>query len=47
MGNKNWVLGGEIKAKERPVNSLLDTELDFKSGIKYSHEINEAYNTNL
>lgn len=47
MSKKDWALIGEVKAKERPVNSLLDTDLNFKSGLKFSHEINEQYNQNL
>lgn len=37
MSKKDWALIGEVKARERPVNSLLDTDLNFKSGLKFSH----------
>jgi U3 small nucleolar ribonucleoprotein component len=47
MGKKNWVLNGEIKSTERPVNSLLEYDLQFKSGIKYTHEITPQYNEDL
>ena len=44
MSKKDWALTGEVKARERPVNSLLETNLNFKSGLKFSHEINQQYN---
>lgn len=31
---KPWMLSGEASAKDRPVDSLLDTDLDFDAATK-------------
>lgn len=37
MSKRDWALSGEVKSRERPLNSLLETDLNFKSGLKYTH----------
>lgn len=34
MRAKDWQMTGEVKAKERPVNSLLEVHLDFNTATK-------------
>lgn len=38
---------GEVKAKDRPVNSLLEQDLQFRTGVKFTHQIDEKYNQDL
>ncbi|EAS02259.1 Mpp10 protein (macronuclear) [Tetrahymena thermophila SB210] len=47
IDEKVWLLKGEANAKHRPVNSLLDQEVDFRKNIKVTQEIDEKYNKNL
>lgn len=47
FGKKDWVMKGEVKARERPANSLLEYDLQFNSGVKFSHEITEERNSEL
>lgn len=47
MNKKDWMVQGEVKAKERPINSLLQHDLQFNSGLKYQQQVNEEHNTEL
>lgn len=38
------MLQGEVKATQRPVNSLLEHDLQFKTGIKLGQEITPEQN---
>ncbi len=40
MAEHDWQLKGEVKGKERPKNSLIDAEVDFKLNKKIPLEIN-------
>jgi U3 small nucleolar ribonucleoprotein component len=31
VGEKEWEMRGEVSAKSRPLNSVLDAELDFEA----------------
>lgn len=47
VGNKAWQLKGEVRAVDRPVNALLDTEVDFDVGLQskvvISRELNQRF----
>jgi U3 small nucleolar RNA-associated protein MPP10 len=47
MGEKEWVLKGEVKASQRPSNSLLEQNLQFNTGIRLSQEVTPEYNSSL
>ena len=47
MGRKEWVMQGEVRATQRPVNSLLEQDLQFSTGIRLSQEITPQYNQEL
>ena len=38
---KAWQLSGEVNAKQRPVNSLLETSVDFQQATKAAPQITE------
>lgn len=40
MAGKEWQLRGEVRSKDRPVNSLIESHLDFSSNVKEIEEIN-------
>ncbi len=39
LEKKTWQMQGEVKANQRPVNSLLEEHLDFKSGVKFDSDL--------
>lgn len=41
------MLRGEVKATQRPVNSLLEYDLQFKTGIRLDQEITPEVNTEI
>ena len=47
IGDKEWILRGEISSKARPQNSLVEQDIDFRKNIKVSSEIDENYNKTL
>ena len=47
IASKNWTMKGEITARERPVNSLLEEHLDFDVGTKMIPKITKKYNNNI
>jgi len=36
IGDKEWILRGEISSKARPANSLVEQDIDFRKNIKVS-----------
>jgi len=36
IGDKEWILRGEISSKARPTNSLVEQDIDFRKNIKVS-----------
>jgi U3 small nucleolar RNA-associated protein MPP10 len=44
ISKKDWMLQGEVKATQRPVNSLLEQDLQFKTGLRLGQEITPEYN---
>lgn len=47
VNEKDWQLKGEVKAGDRPVNSLIDEILDFKKNIKNTQSYNREYTQNV
>ena len=44
MNKKDWVLHGEVKGTQRPVNSLMEFDLQFKTGLKINQEVTKEIN---
>lgn len=36
IGDKEWLLKGEINSRARPVNSLIEKDVDFRKNVKVS-----------
>ena len=47
MNKKDWVLQGQVKGAQRPVNSLLEYDLTFKTGLKINQEVTQEYNEQI
>jgi U3 small nucleolar RNA-associated protein MPP10 len=47
VASKDWTMKGEITAKDRPLNSLIEEHLDFEVGTKMAPKITKEVNNNI
>lgn len=47
VSRKEWMLQGEVRGSQRPVNSLLEQDLQFKTGIRLGQEVTAEQNEEM